>query len=103
MIVADEESALVLQVEMVGETFCIDFVDNLLFGLFEKGSPTLVQLLGMMGGQIKDGGKDRGRRGTCRVHVPFPDGMLPVRIVLNLVKHGKQAATEVALVGVFFV
>ena len=103
MVVANEESALILQVEMVGETFCTNFINNLLFGLFKKDSPPLVQLLGMMGRQIKNGGKDRGRRRTCRVHVPFPDGMLPVGIVLNLVKHGKQAATKVALIGVFFV
>ena len=56
MIVADKETALVLQVQLGLETVGIDFADNLLFKLLEVNNPSLTfQILHVVIGEIENG------------------------------------------------
>ena len=104
MVVPNEETALVLKVQLSLEAFSINLADDFLFQLLEVDAPSLaLQLLQVVVGEVEDGGEYSGRRGTCRVHVALTDRVLMVGLLLNLVKYGKEPSAEVTLVGVVFV
>ncbi len=104
MVVTDKETALILQVELRLESACLNLADYFLFQFFEVNLPSLIfEILHMVVGEVEDRGENGRRRGTRRIHITFPDGMLVVRLLLYLIKDSKQSATKIALVGILFV
>ena len=104
MVVANEEPALVLQVEVCGKSSVRNLVDDFLLDLFIEDLLAVVgQFLHVVGREVEDGGENRCGCGAGRVHVSLTNAADVVGVFLNPVENREESAAEVAWVGVVLV